>query len=424
MTTSPCPATSSRRSRVVPASRVPSQGMSLWTQVSCPKGSQYAGGDAAALGSEGNTRCFHRSHPGRGAPALARMLAGTAGATSTGSMHATTRAAGSCPTFLFPGTGTQSVGMGADVVARFTAASAVFDRAAAVLGYDLAAVCFHGPAERLDQTVHAQPAIFVLSIACLEVLRAQGIRPAAVAGHSLGEWAALVAADVLSFDAALRLVRERAAAMQEIAERIPGAMTAVIGASAGLIEELCAIVRGQGVLAVVIRNAPTQLVIAGETALVERAEHALAAAGATCARLETVNAFHTSLVSPVARRLAQVLAEVPFSPPRIPFCSNWSGDFMCNADTIRHSLIAQVTGPIDWVAVCRRLRAAGSGPFVEVGPKRVLSGLLRRIDRAAVCHDTSTAARMEQTIATLLRCGAPGLFGARDSARPGNVLGA
>jgi [acyl-carrier-protein] S-malonyltransferase len=347
-----------------------------------------------------------------------------AGAPSTGKMHATPRAAASGPTFLFPGTGTQSVGMGADVVARFPAASAVFERAAAVLGYDLAAVCFHGPAERLDQTVHAQPAIFVLSIACLEVLRAHGIRPAAVAGHSLGEWAALVAADVLSFEAALRLVRERAAAMQEIAERIPSAMTAVIGASAGVIDELCAMVRGQGVLAVVIRNAPMQLVISGETALVERAEHALAAAGATCARLETVNAFHTLLVSPVARRLAQVLTEIPFNAPRIPFCSNWSGDFMCDAETIRRSLVAQVTGPIDWVAVCQRLRAAGSGPFVEVGPRHVLSGLLRRIDRGAVCHDTSTAARMEQTIASLLRCCAPGLDGALGGARTRSLVSA
>jgi [acyl-carrier-protein] S-malonyltransferase len=308
---------------------------------------------------------------------------------------------GAGPVFLFPGSGTQHVGMGADVLAAFPEARAVFARARAVLGYDLAALCAHGPDASLRRTLHAQPAIFVLSVACAEVLRARGTSPSLVAGHSLGEWAALVTANVLRFEDALAVVRLRAELMERAGAEAPGAMAAVMGLPRALVEEVCAATREDGVLDVVIRNALDQFVIAGTVARVEQGVRAAEALGAVGIVLDTANAFHTPLVASVAAGVARAVARIPFRRPAVPFCSNWSGDFLWDPDDLRDSLVAQVTGPIDWVTVSRRLLATGHRPFVELGPRRVLSGLLRRIDRSATCLDSATCARLKQTVSQL-----------------------
>jgi [acyl-carrier-protein] S-malonyltransferase len=294
------------------------------------------------------------------------------------------------PAIVFPGQGAQTVGMAGDWVDAHPEAAALFARAAGILGYDLLGLCREGPAEKLNATSVSQPAILVTSLAALEVLRGREGNPLAAtritAGLSLGEYTALVFAGVLGFDDAVRLVDIRGRAMQECAEQRPGAMVAVLGMDREPLTTLCNEHRGGEVLEVANVLCPGNIVVSGSAAACRRLEAAALAAGAMkCVPLEVAGAFHTSLMQPAVERLAAALAETSFRPPRIPVVSNVDARPHTDPDEIRGLLARQVVGVVEWNASMAYVLSTGVRSVWEVGPGRVLRGLMRRIDRSIAC---------------------------------------
>ena len=292
---------------------------------------------------------------------------------------------------LFPGQGAQAVGMAGDWVAAEPAARQLFTRAADVLGYDLLAVCREGPSGRLNTTAVSQPAILVTSLAALEILRRREGHPLAAAsvtaGLSLGEYTALVFAGAIEFESAVRLVDVRGRAMQDCAERRPGAMLAVLGVDRERLAALCDECRAGDVLEVANVLCPGNIVVSGSAEACGRVAAAAPAAGAIkCVPLEVAGAFHTVLMQPAVERLAAALAETRIQPPRIPVVSNVDALPHADPDEIRGLLARQVVGVVEWQASMAYLLSAGVRSFWEVGPGRVLRGLLKRIDRAVPCH--------------------------------------
>jgi [acyl-carrier-protein] S-malonyltransferase len=291
--------------------------------------------------------------------------------------------------FLFPGQGAQTVGMGRQLVETLPAARELFDRAKDILGYDLAELCASGPAEKLDSTVYSQPALFVCSLAALESLKAT--RPevveqaAATAGLSLGEYTALVFADVLSFEDGLRVVQTRGQAMQDAADAVPSGMVSLLGLDLEKIKQLCHDARAETeVLEVANHLCPGNIVVSGHKAACERVADLATKAGAMkTIPLAVAGAFHTSIMQPAVQRLAAALEGVTMRVPRIPVISNVDAAPHNDPDEIRRLLVQQVVSPVRWEDSMRRLLADGCGPFWEVGPGRVLRGLLKRIDRKA-----------------------------------------
>ena len=303
------------------------------------------------------------------------------------------RALAAGPMLLFPGQGAQSVGMAGDWVESCPAAAERFTRAADILGYDLLAICRHGPAERLNTTAVSQPAILVTSLAALDMLacRENGERPldnaAITAGLSLGEYTALVAAGSLAFDDAVRLVDIRGRAMQECAERRPGAMVAVLGLPREQLVALCDEARSDGVLEVANVLCPGNIVVSGTAEACRRLETAAAAAGAMrCVPLEVAGGFHTVLMEPAVEKLAAALADVDLLPPRIPVVSNVDAQPHVDAGEIRSLLARQVVGVVEWDASMAYILSTGVRTAWEIGPGRVLRGLMKRIDRTVACH--------------------------------------
>ncbi|MFM1996053.1 MAG: hypothetical protein RLZZ111_440 [Planctomycetota bacterium] len=321
-------------------------------------------------------------------------------AAATSGSPATTAAAApsaACATALvFPGQGAQTVGMLGEWVAGHSAAIALFDRAAAILGYDLAAICRSGPAEKLNTTAVSQPAILVTSLAALEVLKSRD--PALVAavpitaGLSLGEYTALVFAGAIDFDDAVRLVDVRGRAMQECASRPgpdggpAGGMVAVLGLERERVAELCDACREGDVLSVANVLCPGNVVASGSVAACRRLEEAAAAAGAMkCVRLEVAGAFHTPLMQDAVDALAAALEKTAVRPPRIPVVSNVDARPHDDPAEIRRLLARQVCGVVEWHASMTHLLSTGVRQVCEVGPGRVLRGLLKRIDRGVTC---------------------------------------
>ena len=300
---------------------------------------------------------------------------------------------------LFPGQGAQAVGMGKDLAEAFPAAKALFDRASAVLGYDLAQVCFEGPIEKLTQSCYAQPAIFIASLAALEALKATkpGVQFAA-AGLSSGEWTALYLAGVVSFEDTLKILEVRGKAMQLACEERPGTMMCVIGADPAL---LAKIAQESGVEQANF-NSPEQTVLSGTKAGIDAAEAALKAAGVRKAiRLNVAGAFHSSLMTPAAQKLEAALAGVTFNAPQLPVVSNVTGQFHTTPDEIRALMVKQVTGSVQWVQDVQRLQTEGVQAFVECGPGKVLTGLVKRIDKQAALYNISDRSSLE-AVATAL----------------------
>jgi [acyl-carrier-protein] S-malonyltransferase len=294
--------------------------------------------------------------------------------------------------FLFPGQGAQAVGMGREVAEQLPAARELFDRANAVLGYDLADLCFHGPQEKLDSTVHSQPALYVTSLAALEKLRTE--KPEVVAecqaaaGLSLGEYTALVFAGVMTFEDGLRLVAERGAAMQAAADATPSGMVSVIGMEREPLEALCAELRGDDVLQVANLLCPGNIAVSGSATAIARLVARAEQDGLRYVRLAVAGAFHTSIMQTAVERLTAALANVPMQPPRIPVVSNVDAVPHHDPEEIRQLLVRQVVSPVLWEASQRYLLAQGFDLFYEVGPGRVLRGLLKRIDRKTPCEGT------------------------------------
>lgn len=291
---------------------------------------------------------------------------------------------------VFPGQGAQSVGMAGDWVEATPQAAELFSRASAILGYDLLAVCRSGPAERLNTTAVSQPAILVTSLAALEVLRGRDGHPLdavpITAGLSLGEYTALVFAGALAFDDAVRLVDVRGRAMQECAEQRPGAMLAVLGVDREKLAALCDECRGGEVLEIANVLCPGNIVVSGSAEACRRLDAAAVAAGAIkCVPLEVAGAFHTSLMQPAVARLAAALAAADVRRPRIPVVSNVDARPHTDPDEIRALLARQVVGVVEWNASMAYILSTGVQAVWEVGPGRVLRGLMKRIDRRVAC---------------------------------------
>jgi [acyl-carrier-protein] S-malonyltransferase len=293
--------------------------------------------------------------------------------------------------FLFPGQGAQTVGMGKRLAESLPEVRRLYDRAADVLGYDLAKLCFEGPAEDLDSTVYSQPAIFVTSLAALESLRAEmpdvPLACEATAGLSLGEYTAMVFAGVMEFEDGLTLVQRRGAAMQEASDATPSGMVSILGLERVEVEALCEKARQGETLKIANMLCPANIVISGALAACERAAEMAQSFGAMKAvPLAVAGAFHTEIMRPADQRCSEALADVPMQKPRIPVISNVDALPHDDPEEIRKILVRQILQPVLWEDSMRYLIGQGFDQFYEVGPGRVLRGLLRRIDRGVSCQ--------------------------------------
>jgi [acyl-carrier-protein] S-malonyltransferase len=307
--------------------------------------------------------------------------------------------------FLFPGQGAQKVGMGKDFAERYPALLERYFRPAdEILGFGLTDLCFNGPDDQLVQTQNTQPAIFLVSMAVLDVLRAAGITPVAAAGHSLGEYSALVCAGVLRFEDALRLVRRRGELMAGVNARTPGAMAAIMGLAPELVDEVCRATResGAGVVEPANYNTPEQTVISGERGAVEQASAAAKEAGAgRVIPLQVGAPFHCSLMGEMADEFAAELDKYEFRDPQIPVVANVTGDWVRTASEVKDALRRQVAGSVRWVDAMRKMAAGGYDTFIEAGPGRALTGMSLKINPTLAAYGAEDSKRLEATLAKL-----------------------
>jgi [acyl-carrier-protein] S-malonyltransferase len=302
---------------------------------------------------------------------------------------------------LFPGQGSQKVGMGAELYREIEASRELFDRANDVLGFDLARLCFEGPEEELRQTINTQPALYVTSCAALEALRSSvDVTPFAVAGHSVGEYAALYAAGATDFETGLRLVRRRAELMQAAATERPGTMAAVLGLEADTVREVCEAARPAGIVAVANYNCPGQIVISGEMAAVERASGIAKERGAKrVLPLSVSGAFHSPLMVAAGDALYPALREAVFKQATVPVVVNVTAEYNKSGSDFAPFLTMQVSGSVRWEESMRLLLADGVTRFLEVGSGDVLAGLLKRIDKTVRVVSVQDAASLEEAVA-------------------------
>jgi [acyl-carrier-protein] S-malonyltransferase len=299
---------------------------------------------------------------------------------------------------VFPGQGSQAVGMGREIATEFEAAGDVFKRAAEVLDYDVATLCFKGPEDELNRTDRAQLALYVSSMAAAAVLVEKGIEADVVSGHSLGEYSALAFAGAVDFDEGLRLVAHRGQVMQQAASRQPGAMAAILGLDDALVEEICS---GSGEVWPVNYNCPGQLVISGEQDAVARAMTQAEAAGAKkTIALKVSGSFHSPLMREAADAMEQRLAKVTFKEPEPPFLSSISCEYE-GAGSLGGLLVKQMVSPVRWRQAVERLVADGVDRFIEVGNGKVLTGLIRRIDGNVDTAGTGDPKSLRKALTTL-----------------------
>lgn len=301
--------------------------------------------------------------------------------------------------FLFPGQGSQKVGMGLELSQEYTTARRVFDEADTILNRKLSQLCFEGPAEALKQTENTQLAVLTCSVAALRVLNERGITPRAVAGHSLGEYSALVAADALSFADALKLVEYRAQVMADASQRQACTMAAILGLDEEILQDLCEEASSDGVVQIGNYNCPGQLIVSGDTAAVKAVMGSAKAAGAKrCVQLEVSGAFHSALMGPAQEQLQTVIDDFHFKDPRVQVAANVTGEIVKTTDEIRRLLIAQVTSAVQWEKSIRTIGTAGISHFVEVGPGTVLSGMVRRTLREAICLNVEDTQSLDKVV--------------------------
>jgi [acyl-carrier-protein] S-malonyltransferase len=287
--------------------------------------------------------------------------------------------------------------MGLELAERYAQAREVFEETDAALGFLLSRLCFEGPAEELQLTANTQPAILTVSVAAARVLGEKGVRPDYVAGHSLGEYSALVVAGSIDLADAVKLVRKRGEYMQEAVPVGQGAMAALLGLEASVVEEICHEAAGDQVVSPANLNSPLQIVIAGHHSAVERAVELAKARGAKRAIMLNVSApFHCSLMKPAADRLAVDLDAVTIRDPRVPLVNNADAAVVRSAEAVREGLKRQVTSPVRWTDSIRALRSTGADLFVEAGPGKVLCGLMRQIDREAQALPAGDHASVEE----------------------------
>ncbi len=293
--------------------------------------------------------------------------------------------------FLFPGQGAQTVGMAVSLCANLPAARQLFDRAATILGYDLLQVCAEGPKERLDSTAVSQPAIYVASLAALEQLRHD--EPTALedcvacAGLSLGEYTALTFAGALSFEDGLRLVQQRGQAMQAAADATPSGMVSLLLLELPQVQQLVEQASEKGLIRIANYLCPGNLVVSGEKAACEVIVQLATASNARVVPLAVAGAFHTPIMQPAVEQLTQALEKVPLKPPRVPVWANVTAQPYTDLAAIKPTLARQVVEPVLWENTMRGMLESGIEQFVEIGPGRVLAGLLKRIHRKAECRN-------------------------------------
>jgi len=300
--------------------------------------------------------------------------------------------------FLFPGQGSQAVGMGKDLAERFPVARQTFEEADEALGKKLSQLCFEGPEDQLRLTENTQPAILTASVAAWRVLDEKGVKPAFVAGHSLGEYSAHVAAQTISFSDAVRTVRNRGKYMQEAVPVGTGAMAAILGMSVDAVAAVCGDAAQGEVCEPANVNSPEQIVISGHAAAVGRAVKLAQDRGAKRAIILPVSApFHCSLMKPAQEKLAVDLQKLKLSAPKIPVVCNVYAKPVEDAESAREAVIRQVTGSVKWSDSVQLLVARGVQTFVEVGPGKVLCGLMRQIDRSKKCLNVEDEASLQKT---------------------------
>jgi len=306
--------------------------------------------------------------------------------------------------FLFPGQGAQVAGMGAEVAQSFPVAAEIFDKANDIVGFGLSRICFEGPAEQLNSTTISQPAIFVTSAAILEVLRTKpatsSLSADVTAGLSLGEYTALYAAGLISFEDALVLVQKRGEAMQAAADATKGSMVSIIGLDEEKVRQLCAEAAEGELLAPVNFNCPGQIVVSGSISACKRAEQLAEKYGAVKAvRLEVAGAFHTEMMSSAAEALKEALSNCEISEPsEVKTIANINAEYYESSPKVAEGLIKQLTCPILWQKCMERLADDGVEKFYEIGPGRVLTGLMRRINRKIKVVNVSTLKAIEELL--------------------------
>jgi [acyl-carrier-protein] S-malonyltransferase len=303
---------------------------------------------------------------------------------------------------VFPGQGSQSVGMGKALCEAYPHLKQVYDEASTVLGYDVAALCFEGPAEKLNLTEHTQPALLVSSIAALRALQPAGIKPVAVAGHSLGEYSALVAAGGISYRDAVGIVQKRGQYMSEAVPAGTGLVAALLGLAADVVREVCREAASAGVVQAANFNSPGQVVIAGEKAAVERAIDIAKTKGCKKAVPLPVSVpVHTPLMQQAADRLAKDLAAVTWSDLRMPLINNAEAKQIVKAADIQASLVRQLPSSVLWEDSVKTMAAMGVKIFIEVGPGTVLTGLIKRIVPEAATMNVNDPKSLDATRAVL-----------------------
>lgn len=284
--------------------------------------------------------------------------------------------------YVFPGQGAQFTGMGKDLYESSALAKELFEKANEILGFRITDIMFEGTTEELKETKVTQPAVFLHSVILAKTL-GEDFKPEMVAGHSLGEFSALVANGTLSFEDGLKLVSQRALAMQKACEITPSTMAAVLGLADNIVEEVCASI--DGVVVAANYNCPGQLVISGETTAVEKACEAMKAAGAKRALILPVGgAFHSPMMEPAREELAAAIEATTFSTPICPVYQNVTANAVSDANEIKKNLIIQLTAPVKWTQSVQQMIADGATLFTEVGPGKVLAGLINKIDKEAV----------------------------------------
>ena len=285
--------------------------------------------------------------------------------------------------FVFPGQGSQKIGMGKDLIKNYPEANMLFNIANKALkkeGVDISKVCFEGPEEELKNTVNAQPAILTISTILCKLLRKNKIKPSIVAGHSLGEYSALVASSAIKFEDAVKLVRKRGEYMQSATPAGTGSMLAIIGLGKDEISKMCEKIKDIGIVEIANYNSPTQIVVSGENKALEKLSIMAKEKGARMVIPLKVSApFHSSFMETAKENLARYLEKVKIDNPKIPIRCNVSADYMHNKEEVRSALIKQMTHPVKWVDTITKMYSEGINYFIEVGPGKVLKGLITQI---------------------------------------------